>query len=238
MYKPLSRRRYNHAQRMSCDSPICDRSDCCLKSCWPVLMTVIFLLTGCKVELYSNLSENEVVEIWAILLRQDIDSEKFATRDGTFGVRVEKSQVAEAVETLKGCGYPKKEFENVGGLFKKEGMISSPLEEQARYIYALTQSLGETLSQIDGVITARVHIVLPEEKPFSENIKPSSASVFIKYREGAQLQDIKSEIKLIVSKSIEGLNYNNVVLAMVPAEDTARCGAAEILQAARGPSGS
>lgn len=189
-----------------------------------LLLVITGLLSGCQVELYSNLAENDATEMWAILLRNDFDSEKFAERNGSFGVRVEESQVADAVEVLKGCGYPRDKFDSIGNLFKKEGLISSPLEEQARFIYALAQSLSETLSQMDGVITARVHVVLPENNPFARAVRPSSASVFIKHRPESSLDDVRSEIKLIVAKSIEGLSYDQVTVATVPASTANRCG--------------
>jgi type III secretory pathway lipoprotein EscJ len=96
-------------------------------------------------------------------------------------------------------------------------LISSPLEERIRFIYGLSQDVQETLSRIDGVITARVHIVLPENDPFAKEVRPSSASVFIKYLPDSHLEDIKSEIKLIVEKSIEGLSYDKVSVVMLPA---------------------
>lgn len=125
------------------------------------------------------------------------------------------------MELLKRSGYPKEKFLRVNELFKNEGLVSSPLEERVRYIYAIAQDVQETLSRIDGVVTARVHIVLPENDPFVEKVKPSSASVFIKYLPDRRIDDIKAQIKLIVENSIEGLSYDKVSVVMLPADDMA-----------------
>lgn len=184
-----------------------------------ILLCLLLLLTitGCKTELYSNLSEKEANEMLTTLLRNGIASDKVGDRKATFTVRVAETQLADAVEILNEYGFPRENFESMGNLFKKEGLISSPLEERIRFIYALSQSVSETLSQIDGVITARVNVVLPENDPFAEYVKPASASVFIKYRPETNLKDIKSEIKMIVEKSIEGLDYEKVSVVMLPA---------------------
>ena len=76
---------------------------------------------------------------------------------------------------------PKVARATLGDTFRKEGVISTPLEERARYIYALSQELEATLSNIDGVIVARVHVVLPERVAPGEPVQPASASVFIKH---------------------------------------------------------
>lgn len=189
-----------------------------------VLFSVMLCLAGCKVDLYTNLSEEDAVQMWAILLDHGLDGEKFVGRNGTFGLKVEESQVARAVQILKECGYPRKKFENGAVLFKKEGLISSPLEERARFLYALSQSLEETLTNIDGVQVARVHIVMPETTPFSERVAPASASVLIKHNPEANLSRLKTAIKLVITKSIEGLDYSHVTLALVPASNLTRCG--------------
>ena len=89
--------------------------------------------------------------------------------------------IGRAVRTLEAAGLPRVARATLGDTFRKEGVISTPLEERARYIYALSQELETTLSNIDGVIVARVHVVLPERVAPGEPVQPASASVFIKH---------------------------------------------------------
>ncbi len=179
---------------------------------------VVLVLAGCKTELYSGLEEEEANEMTTILLKNGISTQKIRDKKGqTYSILLDSAYFPTAIELLKTQGYPREKFLKVEDIFKKEGLISSPLEERVRYIYALSQDVQETLARIDGVVTARVHVVLPENDPFSENVKPSSASVFIRYLPDYQLEDIKAEIKLIVQKSIEGLAYDKVSVIMLPA---------------------
>jgi type III secretion protein J len=175
-----------------------------------MLVIGALLLTGCRVELYADLDEQDANEMQAILLRQGIDCDKTIGKEQTYGLRVAKSRVAAAVEILKGYGFPRKKFADMGEVFKKEGLVSSPQEDRIRYIFALSQEVAETISLIEGVVSARVHIVLPENDPLSEYFQPSSASVFIKYRETLDIQQFIHPIKKLVVNSIEGLNYEKV----------------------------
>ncbi|MFO1349191.1 MAG: type III secretion inner membrane ring lipoprotein SctJ [Gammaproteobacteria bacterium] len=181
---------------------------------WLIVPAV--LLGGCKVELYSGLPERDANAMLAVLLRNHIDSDKTPGKEGTATLRVAEERVAEAIDLLQGYGYPKTKFDSIGVMFPKEGLISSPLEERIRYIYALSQDVSQTLSQIEGVISARVHLVLPEAKPFDKTIIPSSASVFIKYREGTELSAFVPQIKMIVNNSIQGLTYDKISVALFP----------------------
>ena len=186
-----------------------------------MLLAGLVGLTACRVELYSGLQEKEGNEILAVLLSHNIPATKVLGKNNIVSIRVDEVDVASAIELLRHNGFPRDQFVNLGDVFQKQGLISSPLEERARYIYALSQTISETLSQIDGVLTARVHVVLPEKQALAEFVPPSSASVFIKYRPGMGIEEMVPNIKMIVQNSIEGLSYDKIGVALFPAQDTA-----------------
>ena len=183
------------------------------------LMTFTLFLGGCKTELYSGLAESDANNMLAIMLDSGIDAEKVSNKkEGTYTLNIDDAKIPTAVRLLKEHGFPREKITTMDEMFQKDGLISSPLEERVRFIYALSQSVQETLMQIDGVLISRVHVVLPENDPASKETRPSSASVFIKYHPAYDLESMKSEIKLIVEKSIEGLSYDKVSVVMVPAQ--------------------
>jgi len=112
-------------------------------------------------------------------------------------------------------GLPRERYAKMGEIFRKEGLISSPLEERARYIWALSQEISSTLSQIDGVIKARVHVVLPERSAGGDPSLPSSAAVFIKHKTGVNLEDSVAQIKRLVANSIPGLSGEKVSVILI-----------------------
>lgn len=186
-----------------------------------LLLFATLTLFACKTELYSGLSEREANEMMAILIDNGIDTSKEVAKDKTGSLLVDESEFAEAVQLLTRNGLPRANFGNIGDIFKKEGLISSPMEERARFIYALGQELSETISQIDGVLQARVHVVVPENFSPLERTVPSSASVFIRHQPGASISKLSTQIKLLVTNSIEGLVYDKVSVALFPADDAA-----------------
>lgn len=186
---------------------------------WLAVLAIMLILTGCKVDLFTADTEQEANEMMAILLMSGIASDRIPGEENTWIVRAEKKELARAIMLLKDNGYPKEKYENMGQVFKKEGLVTSPLEDRIRFIYALSQELSQTLSCIEGVLTARVHVVLPENNPNSYNdvIKPSSATVFIKHREDVNFALKIPKIKEMVVNSIEGLEYERVTVHLFPA---------------------
>jgi len=182
-----------------------------------VLALLLLLLAGCgEKALYSDLSEQEANEMVALLYNAGISAEKQSMAEQRFAVLTPKQSFADAVELLRSNGYPRNKFESLGDVFKKEGFVSSPLEERARLNYAQSQELAKTIESIDGVVLARVHLAVPKKDPLSDEIKPASASIFIKHRRSAKLAEKESQIKALIVNSIEGLPYENVTVALFP----------------------
>lgn len=181
---------------------------------WLALPSLLAL--GCsKVDLYSNLPEREANVMMAALLEEGISCRKEAgDEEHTWKLLVPTEDFSQAVNVLTDMGYPAEQRERMGQIFKRVGLVSSPMEDRIRYVYGLSEELAETLSRIDGVVDARVHVVLPNNDPFSEHAKPSSASVYIKHRDNVELSASRLQIKDLVAKSIEGLTPQNVEVFM------------------------
>ncbi len=182
------------------------------------LLGGVFVLTGCQVQLYGGLTEKEANEMMGLLLQHGISCKKEPGQEQTFTLLVNKQAVPNALELLHREGYPRPKFKSMGEVFKREGMVSSPMEDRVRFIYALSQEIAETLTHIDGVVAARVHIVLPENNPLQERTIPSAASVFIKHRASLDLALSAPRIKALVANSIEGLSPDRVTLVLMESQ--------------------
>ena len=180
----------------------------------PVAATI--LLVGCDKEstLHSGLPERQANLVMAALLDAGIDCHKTPGDEGTWNVSVVESRFADAVNLLEEKGLPRRNFNGVAEVFKKTGMISSPTEERIRFMDALAQDLSRTISGIDGVVDARVHVVLPENDPFARNTLPSSAAVAIRSRWDSDVTDLVPSIKGLVKNAIEGLAYEKIMVTV------------------------
>ncbi len=182
------------------------------------LAAAVLAACGKQVELMASMPETEANEVMAALQNAGIAATKVPGKEGNVGVTIEADKVGRAVDLLREKGLPRERFAGMGQVFRKEGLISSPLEERARYLHALSQELGATLSQIDGVIVARVHVVLPERSATGEAAVPSSAAVFIKHQEGYDLDTVQPLIRRLVTNSIPGLSSEKVTIVLVNAQ--------------------
>jgi type III secretion protein J len=182
-----------------------------------VLFSLLLSACGSRESLYSQLDEQQVNEMLAVLVRSGIDADKVRT-DKNWALEVNKSNLPRAMEVLTAEGFPRDTYDTLGGVFHKEGFVSTPLEERARLLYAMSQELSHTISDIDGVIVARVHLAIPEKRPLSDEKQPSSASVFIKYKPGSQVVNKAAAIKALIVNSVEGLPYENVTVTFFVSE--------------------
>ncbi|MCJ8205527.1 type III secretion inner membrane ring lipoprotein SctJ [Pseudomonas sp. RGM2987] len=191
-----------------------------MRACSTLLLCL--LLTACEERsaLHSRLSEQDANEVIAELADKNIEASKQVDKDG-MTVLVEPADMNSAVHVLEAAGLPRRSRSSLGDIFRKEGVISTPLEERARYIYALSQELESTLSQIDGVVLARVHVVLPERVAPGEPVQPASASVFIKHTGALDPDSITPRVRNLIASGIPGMadaahNASKLSVVFVP----------------------
>jgi len=176
----------------------------------PFVLLIAAGLAGCMGDsqtLYSHLDEQQANEVSAVLLRANINADKRqADRATDWSVAVSKRDLPSAMAILDASGLPHKTHQSMGEVFKKEGFVASPTEDKARYQYALSEELSNTLQKLDGVISARVHVALPDHDLIGGKADSASASVVIVTEPGAHVQDRETDIKAIVKDAVEGLD--------------------------------
>ena len=174
---------------------------------WVLQVSLLLLMWGCSqvANLQTNLQDTDANEIVALLRHSGIEAKKITAKEGVT-LTVRETDVSRATDIMRAAGLPKRSLTNLGTVFKKEGMISTPLEERVRYIHALSEELEFTLQQFDHVVSARVHVVLPERIAPGEPIQPSSAAVFIKYTAPFDEDTNIPRITNLVASSIPGLS--------------------------------
>src|SRR5471032_3077613 len=184
-------------------------------------LMILFVLTGllqaCDMDLYTNLSERDANAMVAVLLRDGIPATRKVQDNGQLKVVVDEQRFAEAMTLLDNAGLPQQSFSNMGEVFKGNGLVSSPVQERAQMIYALSEELSHSVSQIDGIVAARVHVVLPDNDLLKRLISPSSASVLVRYDPGTDINTLIPQIKTLVANGISGLSYDGVSVTAIKA---------------------
>jgi len=111
---------------------------------------------------------------------------------------------------MAGKGIP--QGEGVGfEIFDKANFGISDFVQRANYTRAIQGELARTISQLDQVESARVMIVMPENRLLSDSLRKPTASVFVRVKGSAQLPPSSvNSIRFLVANSVEGLQANNV----------------------------
>ncbi|MBC8095350.1 MAG: flagellar M-ring protein FliF [Akkermansiaceae bacterium] len=157
--------------------------------------------------LYGKLSDTESAKVIAAL-----DDAKVPYKIGTGGssIMIPADKVHLMRMQLAGRGIP--QGDGVGfEIFDKPNFGISDFVQRANYVRAVQGELGRTISQLDEIDSARVMVVLPENRLLLDKDKHPTASVFIRVRGNSPLQpQAINSIRFLVANSVEGLKPNNV----------------------------
>lgn len=98
-------------------------------------------------------------------------------------------------------------------IFDRQTFGQSDFVQELNYRRALMGELGRTISQIDSVESARVHIVIPQRTLYTDRAEPARASVTVRLRHGRRLGrgQVDAVVHLVTS-SIEGLAAEHVTV--------------------------
>ncbi|MCT4700519.1 type III secretion inner membrane ring lipoprotein SctJ [Enterobacteriaceae bacterium H20N1] len=182
-----------------------------------VVLAMVMLLSGCKVDLYSGLSEVDANQMLSLLVSSQIDAVKVVDKSGGLLLRVEKKDFVSAVEILRQNGFPRHTWRSVDDLFPSGQLVTSPVQEQAKIRFLREQSLERMLGNIEGVIDVNVVIAgASAEEERESSAGQASASVLVKYSPEVNLKAFSAQLKNLIRNGLPGVNPENISLIMQP----------------------
>jgi type III secretion protein J len=190
------------------------------------------LALGCDVPVQYGLDESAANEVVTALERANIAAAKVREEGGgnepAFMVTVtNREDVRRAIELMRNIGLPRTRRSGLAEMYGQPSLVPSATEERARFLKALGNDIERTLETIDGVVSARVHIVLPEADPLAADAKPrvaAQAGVLIKTRAGVTIPLKESDVQRLVAGAVSGLQTANVAVVVTAAPDWASTG--------------
>ena len=178
-----------------------------------ILFSIIFALHWARrpdfAPLYTNLSPQDAAQIVDKLRSAKIP---YRLTSGGTAVMVSSKDVYQTRISLAAEGLP--QASTVGfEIFDKTNLGTTDFVQKINYHRALEGELTRTIEQLAAVQRARVHLVIPNPRLFTEEQKEATASVVLTLAGGGRLG--KSQVKGIahlVASSVEGLKPENVII--------------------------
>src|SRR5688572_16126647 len=157
--------------------------------------------------LYGKLDDAEASKVMSAL---DDAKVPYQTGRGGASILVPSDKVYQIRAQLAAKGIPR--GEGVGfEIFDKPNFGISDFVQRANYLRAVQGELSRTIAQIDLVDSARVMIVMPENRLLVDNQKKPTASVFVRTKGNGQLPpSAVNSIRFLIANAVEGLQANSV----------------------------
>ncbi len=160
--------------------------------------------------LYSDLSDRDVTQIADTLKSTDVP---YRIDPGSGAILVAASRVHDARLKLAAAGLPKSAAMGFELMQEDQGFGTSQFLERARYQRAMEGELSRSISRINNVRSARVHLGLPPQTVFSRSQREPTASVILDLYAGRKLETHQvNAITHLVSASVPNLPAQKVTV--------------------------
>ena len=192
-------------------------------------LMVLLLAAGCSSRILGGLDETSANESLGALEHAGISAEKIADETSAgaaatgYALRVARGDASRALDVLRARGLPRERRHGYAEVYSQASLLPTASEERARFIDATAGELERTLETADGIVSARVHLVLEEPDPLAIDAKPRTparAAVLMKAAEGhAPLSEV--DVQRLVAGSVPGLEPSAVAVVVTAAPTSA-----------------
>lgn len=158
--------------------------------------------------LYKDLSTEDSAAISAKLEEANIPYE--VSGDGE-SIRISEKDIGRARIMISQSGLANGNTLGYELFDKQSSFGTTSFVQNINQVRALEGELGRTISSLEPVKSARVHLVLPQRELFQRESRPASASVFVKLKGAGQLDNEQLlGIQSLVASAVPGLKTKSV----------------------------
>jgi type III secretion protein J len=185
------------------------------------LLAPLALALSCSVPVAADLEETEANRIVVALEENGIAASKQAdpASEGRWQVTVPRADASPAVRVLRTEGLPAPSSPGVLDALGNSSIVPSRTSEHAKLVAGTAGELERSLSGVDGMLSARVHLAIPAHDPWSspDGQAQPTASVLLRHR-GERAPLSADEVQRLVAGAIPGLAAEqvSVVTTAVP----------------------
>jgi type III secretion protein J len=186
---------------------------------------LLLLVAACSTPIRHGLEEPAANEVVTALERAGIGAEKARDDAGgptAFLVRVASGDAVRALDVLHEVGLPRGKRTGFAETYGQASLVPTATEERARYLQALSGEIERTLETIDGVVGARVHLVLEESDGPGEKPKNAAHAAVLLRTRGLAIAE--ADVQKLVAGSVPGLAAANVAVVSTRAATAAGAG--------------
>ena len=160
------------------------------------------------VTVFNNLSAQDAA---AIVTKLKAAKTPYETADGGKTIRVPSDKADDVRLSIASAGLPQS---GVVGyeVFDKTNFSTTDFNNKVNLQRALEGELDRTLGRLDGVQSAAVHLVMPDQALFQQQQQPTTASVVLQLKSGTLTPDQTRAVTKLVSSSVQGLKPQDVTV--------------------------
>jgi len=171
---------------------------------------LLWAMKPAMVPVASKLTQKEAITVTELLRAERIP---FEIQSGTGMILVPADQLDGLRLKLAASGIGAGDDVGIEMLQKDQSLGTSRFIENARYHHAMETELSRTISSMNNIDTARVHLAIPKQSVFIRNRAKPSASVMIKMLPGRSLDDEQvAAIIHLVASSVPYMEAGNVTI--------------------------
>jgi type III secretion protein J len=178
-------------------------------------LLLLVCTAACRERIQHGLDERQANELQTVLVERGLDARKVpeAGKKPTWSIEVSEEQASDAVRILAELGLPRPVAETGCDVFGG-GLIRSPVEEQLCRVRVLERGIERTLQSVEGVLIARVHLMVPPPPRPGQAATPAKASAMLRALPGqaARLRQSQETIRALIAGGVEGLSPEAVSL--------------------------